>query len=297
MKGSGGKMLKLENISPYVRYVNYYVPLFTYTEKERVIYDHEFMYVKDGSVEMNYGGERFLLNRGDIFYISPFVKNYISVRAERGFKTHCIHFDWTSGEPEYDFRAEDFYMGAVKDGEREKRLLARPDISPSDFNVPRLMRGAGAEAGELFGSCYYAYINAAPYSRLKLKALFTDITAELARLYSDGTPFIHPKVAAAVGYIQKNYGRRVEVPELAEKYGLSPKYFGTIFKAATGRSVNEFTAETRLAAAKEMLVGSDMPVGEIAEKTGFGSLYYFSKCFKKHERATPSEFRRRSRKT
>lgn len=284
-------MLMLENISPYIRYVNYYVPAVTYTESERVLYDHEFMYVIDGEVDMFYGGEHFRLRKGDLFYLCPGVKNFISVDINDGFKTHCIHFDWMCGETEYDFTAEEFYMGAMYDRERAARLALRPDIAPADFGVPRHMRGVGTEVGELFRKSYYAYINAAPPSKLKLRALFMDIVAELARLYFDGVPAIHPKTAAAVSYIQKNYAGPITVPELAQMYGLSPKYFGTLFKNATGKSVNRFVEETRIAAAREMLLGTDMTVGEIAEKAGFLSVYYFSRCFKAHEKLTPMEFR------
>lgn len=284
----------LANISPYIRYVNYYVPVSSYVENERMLYDHEFMYVIDGAVSMFYGGEHYRLVKGDLFYLSPFVKNFIKVEEKDGFKTHCIHFDWTCGERESEFSAEEFYVHSGNGAEyekRKKRLLARPDIEPEDFRMPRHMRGVGADVGMLFKKCYYAYISGAPASVIAARAAFMDIVAELARIFTDGREPIHPKTAAAVEYIQKNYGGRISVPELAEKYGLSPKYFGTVFKNSTGKSVNEFVAETRMAAAKEMLLGTDMPIGEIAEKTGYGSAYYFSKCFKKHEKLSPLRFR------
>lgn len=284
-------MVTLENISPYIRYVNYYVPAVTYSENERILYDHEFMYVIDGAVDMFYGGEHYRLRKGDLFYLCPGVKNFISVDINDGFRTHCVHFDWTCGEAEYDFTAEEFYMGAVYDRERAERLALRPCVAPADFDVPHHMQGVGAEVGELFRKSYYAYINAALPSKLKLRALFMDIIAEIARLYSDGVPAIHPKTAAAVGYIQKNYAKPITVPQLAEMYGLSPKYFGTLFKNVTGKSVNKFIEETRIAAAREMLLGTDMTVSEIAEKAGFSSIYYFSRCFREHEKLTPVGFR------
>lgn len=55
--------MKLININPYIRYVNNYSPDYSYTEKERIIYDYEFMYIMSGSVVMNYNGNQYFLQR------------------------------------------------------------------------------------------------------------------------------------------------------------------------------------------------------------------------------------------
>lgn len=54
----------------------------------------------------------------------------------------------------------------------------------------------------------------------------------------------------------------------------------------------EYVNTLRLEKAKEMLGNSKMNVSEVAERTGFESLSYFSKQFKKKYGVSPQDFRK-----
>ena len=120
-----------------------------------------------------------------------------------------------------------------------------------------------------------------------------EIIAELASIASteNSGGIIHPKIMYAIEYIKANYNEKMTSPKLAERFGLSPKYFGALFKSAAGVSVSDFILNLRIGAAKEMLMGTNMSVEEIAEKTGFSNSFYFSKCFKDKEKISPSGYR------
>ena len=51
----------------------------------------------------------------------------------------------------------------------------------------------------------------------------------------------------------------------------------------------------RLNKAKELLLSSNMPICEIAEKSGFSDASYFSRSFKKSVGLTPKQYRKLSR--
>jgi transcriptional regulator GlxA family with amidase domain len=57
-------------------------------------------------------------------------------------------------------------------------------------------------------------------------------------------------------------------------------------------TVMEYVMKTRLAAAKDMLLSTDLSIGEVAERSGFPSLAYFSRTFKSKIGMTPSKFKR-----
>ncbi|MBQ1933541.1 MAG: helix-turn-helix transcriptional regulator, partial [Clostridia bacterium] len=55
----------------------------------------------------------------------------------------------------------------------------------------------------------------------------------------------------------------------------------------------DYITELRITNAKDLLSVGTMPAGEIAEKCGFASQYYFSRIFRKNTGVTPSEYRNR----
>lgn len=286
----------LEHIQPYIRYVNDYEPVCSYTEKERIIYDHELMYVTEGETDICYDGKMYHLKKGEVFYFRPFVKNYMIVNMQNGFKTNCIHFDWMPPKPEHDFTAEEFYMNSVTLPDHDERLavlLERPVYVPDDFDAPVHITGmAYQRLAPLFRECYYMYIRQSGASRIKLRGLFFQIIAELSAA-AEENGIIHPKIISAAEYIRMHYAQHITVTGLADMYGLSAKYFGALFKKMLGQSVNEYILRRRVEAAKELIMSTDMSMDEISEYTGFDNQFYFSKCFKETEGITPTGYRRR----
>lgn len=98
-------------------------------------------------------------------------------------------------------------------------------------------------------------------------------------------------VSAAVEYIQGNFHKKLTLAALAEQNYLSYVQFSRRFKSTMGVSPQDYITNLRLKKAKVLLGETDLPVGQIAVSCGFGSEYYFSNFFKKHNDLSPSEFR------
>lgn len=286
--------INIDDIRPYIRYVNNYEPVCSYTEKERIIYDYELMYVTEGETHICYNGNDYHLRKGDVFYFRPFVKNYMTVDVEKKFKTNCIHFDWYTPLPEHDFTAEEFYMHSVTFPEHERRLeniMNRPIYVPDGFDPPAHITGVAYQRlAPLFLECYYMFIRRSKPSEIKLKGLFLQIVAELSAA-AEENGIIHPKIMSASEYIRQNYSKHITVKELSDMYGLSSKYFGALFKKMLGQSVNEFLLHRRVEAAKELLMSTGMSIDDISRVTGFDNQFYFSRCFRETEGVTPTGYR------
>ncbi len=56
-----------------------------------------------------------------------------------------------------------------------------------------------------------------------------------------------------------------------------------------------FLRKVRLDLARQMLVTTDMPLAEIAERRGFGYLSHFSRAFKANHGVAPSRYRQAHR--
>ena len=122
----------------------------------------------------------------------------------------------------------------------------------------------------------------------------------------DAKPKVAPLAATAVGLgaapapaVSESWWKalgdsqldRIVGDALADHVGLSASHIQNIFKAATGSSISAYLRRLRLNKATEFLAQTDVPISEIAERTGFGNSNYFYTVFKRHYAVTPSEYR------
>ena len=72
------------------------------------------------------------------------------------------------------------------------------------------------------------------------------------------------------------------VEELARNIGMSRSQLHRKLHAATGQSVSQFVREYRLELAMDLLQKGELTAAEVADRVGFGSPTYFSKCFNEY---------------
>ncbi|MBO5754478.1 MAG: helix-turn-helix domain-containing protein, partial [Clostridia bacterium] len=103
---------------------------------------------------------------------------------------------------------------------------------------------------------------------------------------------IHPMVERIKKVIADRFTEETTVEQIAETVGISRYYMCHIFKRETGLTPQEYRKELRMKKAKELLVGSDKTVSEIAAAVGFFDASYFAKTFARDETVTPMQYRK-----
>ena len=96
----------------------------------------------------------------------------------------------------------------------------------------------------------------------------------------------------AQGEIARRYAEAIDFKALAESLGLSYDTFRHNFAAETGMSPLQFQLSERLRTAKNLVVNTNLPIQEIASRTGFASPAYFTRFFKSATKMSPLEYRR-----
>lgn len=65
-----------------------------------------------------------------------------------------------------------------------------------------------------------------------------------------------------------------------------------MFKRHVGKSLVEYLTHIRIQKAKQLLIGGEWNIADVAEEVGFLDVKYFIKRFKKITGLTPSEYRK-----
>ena len=86
---------------------------------------------------------------------------------------------------------------------------------------------------------------------------------------------------------------RLNVDQLAERVGMSPRNFARSYKAKTGRTPAKAIEVFRLEAARRLLEETEQGVGRIARSCGFGDEERMRTTFQRHLAISPRDYRRR----
>lgn len=100
------------------------------------------------------------------------------------------------------------------------------------------------------------------------------------------------RIRTVFSYIDQNYHRRIELREVAQACHLTREAFCRYFKRMTRYSFTDFLNRYRISQSKRMLM-SGYSVSDTCYASGFESLSYFNRVFRKVSGENPSSFRRR----
>ncbi|MGM9681327.1 MAG: helix-turn-helix domain-containing protein [Eubacteriales bacterium] len=99
-------------------------------------------------------------------------------------------------------------------------------------------------------------------------------------------------IRRSVRYIHENISLPLTVESLAEREFMSPSRYRELFRAVMGTSPKDYIINLRINIACDMLLRSEMSVGEIAAAVGFSDGRYFSRIFMRRIGKTPTEYQK-----
>ena len=100
-----------------------------------------------------------------------------------------------------------------------------------------------------------------------------------------------PFTGSGVALVTPFDGYKTNYDELGRLIGYHPYYINRLMMAYTGTTLRHYVINCRINEAKRLLMTSEVSLSEVAEKSGFKSAYYFSRCFKEKTGFSPGKFR------
>jgi LacI family transcriptional regulator len=124
------------------------------------------------------------------------------------------------------------------------------------------------------------------------KPVFVEPQGVSTRLSSDVLAIEDRQIAAVLRAIRDHQGTDIRVDDLARLAGFSRSVLQRRFRATMGHSVHQEILRIRIQRAQALLVETEIPLMEIAERTGFRHQEYMGSVFKSRTGKTPGAIRR-----
>ncbi|MPZ28562.1 MAG: helix-turn-helix domain-containing protein [Micromonosporaceae bacterium] len=100
------------------------------------------------------------------------------------------------------------------------------------------------------------------------------------------------RLASVIGWARAHLDRRLTVDELATRAMMSPRSFARHFRATTGTTPHAWLLGERLHRAEELLETADLPIEEVARRSGFGTAAALREQFVRRRGVPPRDYRR-----
>jgi len=189
------------------------------------------------------------------------------------------------------------FRGLIFDSLAADALLAALDPAGRIDLAPLYRPQSSGFVPTLVERLWNAVGSTAAAPRLYTDALAIVLIQELIRLAGTsvmpGRGGLAPwQARRAREYIMAHQAENVGLVELAAQAGLSPDHFARAFRHSFGEPPHRFLLRCRLERASELLVSSNLPIGQIALLVGYDSPQGLTRLFRRQLGTTPSQYRR-----
>jgi AraC-like DNA-binding protein len=246
---------------------------------------HEFIYIVGGEGEINSNDVEYRLTHGDLLLVEPESVHKGAAHPENPFELLTLGYNFSADRVYADpalFGLDSIFL-------EHYYAYKRKTKAPLIHNCERIQN-------VLFNLLDETIDNQRCRKELMRAYLILFFTFLIRKLepYIDSDP-ASPDVAEAIikakKYIQSHFHEPITLEDIAQVACLSQSHFCRLFKQETSFTPIEYLSSVRLENAKTLLLYSNYTLTEIADRVGFSSIHYFSRCFKKYEGVSPLLYR------
>jgi AraC-like DNA-binding protein len=101
-----------------------------------------------------------------------------------------------------------------------------------------------------------------------------------------------PLLSQVFQFIEKNYHLTVTLCDVAQAVGYSAAYLTDLVRRQTGKTVNHWIIERRMAAARDLLLETNQSANQVALAVGYQHEGHFFRQFRQHHGTTPQGWRK-----
>lgn len=250
--------------------------------------DHRIFYVVNGEGTVIAAGETYEAEPGMLFYWPAGISYRFLPMPGKPLEMLSVNFDFTQKNKQKT------YPIPVVHGElpEEMRLEKVVFLDAPVLNGVLVCKRQTATLPYL---CALAEEWKHPqlYSSIRMSGLLTGVLAQLARAGGNNAQLCSKpdQIRAIIDFVDLHYTQDLSNAALAQRFGYHPNYISQVIRRYTGMSLHQYLLKMRIRYAVQLLENTGLPIGQVAEKSGFHSVSYFSKYFRQCTGSAPSAFR------
>ncbi len=92
-------------------------------------------------------------------------------------------------------------------------------------------------------------------------------------------------------YMRNNFSRGITIEDTSEYLSIDRRYLYKLFKKYSGTSPKQYLSNIKISYSCDLLLNSEMTIGDIAERVGYSDSLQFSAFFKKQTGMSPRKYR------
>lgn len=238
----------------------------------------ELFYQIGGCTRFHFPGGGYTLNAGEWGLIPPRLPHWEIVSdTDTTFQTLVLAFHWPTPEAIWSVLTKNLPIPA----------LIHVDMfvtTPSEDVIPLL-------------NLIWKYRKIKQADRLQKAALemFLILIEQAWQSITDEKLIPNPsgKLRRVIEMIRtRQDDPTLKISDLAREVGCTPEYLSFLFKKEIGMTPLNYIRKERLHKSRAMLIGTSLPVSDIAWRCGFGTPSHFIKLFRKQQGLTPTAYRK-----
>lgn len=100
------------------------------------------------------------------------------------------------------------------------------------------------------------------------------------------------KILPVLEFIDNHYNEPLTLTDMSDVLNVNESYFCRMFKKITNATAVQYLNFVRVCKAERLLLSGEKSISEISFETGFSSLSYFNRTFKKFKSCTPTDYKK-----
>lgn len=283
-------------LSPYIRFAIDQRLAGTWSMHERIIFDYELLYVKEGEVLITVEDDRYLARPGDIFLFRPGRRHSMRALSPGGFRQPHLHFDLVYGEDSGQVFIS--FKNYQQMTEMERRMIRADFLLQEGIHLPDKLNIEDVEMFEqLLFNVIYEFESQMPFAEINVQGAFLLLwTFILRQQLWHGNKEVAPQASLMLeirNFLNANTDLPIRLDDLSARYNISKFHLIRSFKEMFGLSPIHYHQFCRLEKAKNIVLHTNLSFSQIADALRFESLSTFTRAFTKQFGQPPSAFRRR----
>ena len=244
---------------------------------DRVMDEHDLLYIFSGEQAIAQDDEQFTLQTGDLIFLRAGAHHWGTAPCSVNMRSLFIHFNELPSD-----RSAKFPTPEMTDAHTGNTIM-----------LPTVIHcGQETTTTRLINHIIEVFWSHRPNKERRLSLMLNLLLDELAAISQQNETQREEWTVAVISLFRKHPERMYSLEEIADAVQMNVRTLSNRFREITGESVHQYQLNMKLESAYRELRTGTRTIKDVAFSYGFCDAYYFSRLFKKKFGMSPKQVKR-----